>query len=55
MNDLYMIIGLVLIFAATDVNRKEDSKIGLFSWSMLLQMILIGFGVALILQANGVK
>jgi hypothetical protein len=45
-------LGYFLIFAATDVNRKEESKIPLISWHFLLQALLITVGVLLIQIAS---
>ena len=44
--------GYFLIFAATDVNRKGESKIPLISWHFLFQVILITVGVLLIQIAS---
>jgi hypothetical protein len=36
--------GFFLIWVATDIGRKEDSKIEIFSWNFLWQMLLISIG-----------
>jgi len=48
MNVIVIIVGFVLLWAATDVGRKKDSKIKIFSWEWFLILILIVVGVTLI-------
>jgi hypothetical protein len=40
--------GFLLIWIATGIGRKEDSKIEIFSWNFLWQLILITIGTSLI-------
>lgn len=50
-NFLVMISGLMLIYAATDVQRPND-KIKIFSWAWLLQFLLITVGGLFLFSAG---
>ena len=41
MNTILAIVAYVLIFAACDVNRNEESKIKMFSGYWLIQLLLV--------------
>lgn len=47
---LIRLLGFILIWAAVYVGRKKegDSTIKLISWQFLLQVVLIGIGVAIL-------
>lgn len=47
-NYLIEVFAFILLFAACDVNRKEESKIELFSWNSLIQIVLISLAALLI-------
>lgn len=46
------LIGIVLIFAATDVGRKKESEVTIFSFEHLFQMLLDGLGLVLVVSSE---
>jgi hypothetical protein len=52
MNFLIVWAGYLLIWIAMDVGRKENSKVEIFSWNFLLQVILVSIGTGIISAMN---
>jgi hypothetical protein len=52
MNFLIAWVGYFLIWVAMDVGRKENSKVEIFSWNFLLQVILVTIGTGIISAMN---
>ena len=48
MNFLIVWAGYFLIWVAMDVGRKENSKVEIFSWNFLLQVILVTIGTGIV-------
>jgi hypothetical protein len=47
-NFLISIVGYTMIYIACDVNRKEDSKIKIFTKGWWIQLTLVTIGVIII-------
>jgi hypothetical protein len=52
MNFLIVWVGYLLIWIAMDVGRKENSKVEIFSWNFLLQVILVTIGIGIVSAMN---
>ena len=48
MLEILKIVGVLLIWIATDIGRKPESKIELFSWNFVIQIILVAIGLGII-------
>lgn len=51
--DIFLeLLGIILIFVATEINRNEESKIKFFSLDWFVQIILVVIAVNLIINSE---
>ena len=53
MSILIQILAYVLMFAAADVGRKEESEVEMFSWKWMLQVFLFATAGFILSVFNG--